>query len=118
MSGLPVTISVIGGSGVLLQPLVSFFRAFVPLSPQKKIPPRLACKVVHVSGFYVWQIPNMRLRLFLGCADGLCADLCLQYLPATAPERTRCRQAVTRPNFSIGGTQFSHIRRRNSQMGR
>lgn len=52
MSGLPVTISVIGGSGVCYKPFFPHFSVYL----SQKIPPCWTCTVLRVYGFYVRQI--------------------------------------------------------------
>jgi hypothetical protein len=57
MSGLPVTISVIGGSGMCL---IHF-----SVCSTQKIPPCWTRINLHVYGFYAWKFPTIRSQLFL-----------------------------------------------------
>ena len=115
MSGLPVTISVIGGSGVFY--LVSRFRA------PKLHPPwhPLSGVVLHVWVYVRWILgigpwPFLSRAKRADGSDGPCAGFALQCQPVMAQERTLYRQTVTHPSSSSGGTPSSRIPPRNSQM--
>ena len=117
MSGLPVTISVIGGSGMSM-PCFAFSSIRLPNPTAALV---LRTRTVRVSA--ALRLANLghgfpAFFSWLMCADGPCADFALQYRLAMALERTLCLQRVIRQNSSIGGTLSSHTQPQNSQMAR